>query len=416
MVEVRTDGPTARLRVDDEGPGLREEDLERVFDRFYRAPGAPGGGTGLGLAIAAWIVGQHDGRIGVANRDGGGARFTVELPIAVVARPDASQRSRRALDSTHAGRRHRRQRQGRALGRPRPPRARPRRPQRRPPSTTARPHGQTRGRRPDRPRPGPRRSSPAPTRSSISRRSPLPSCAPTARPSGSTRCRPTTCSRRPSRTTVRRVVWASSETVLGLPFDSAAGLRADRRVDHAAPGVVVLALEARRRDDGRAVRSAERHRRSSACGSRTSWSPTTTPRFPSYWDDARLRKWNLWGYVDARDVAAAARLALEAPIEGAEICIVAAADTVMTRPSTDLMAEVFPDVPLRRRAGGRETLLSIDRARRGARLRAGPPLGRPHRRREGPATGRSSGATAPTSPGGRTRTPPSRRGSPVSCG
>ncbi len=92
MVEVRTDGPTARLRVDDEGPGLREEDLERVFDRFYRAPGAPGGGTGLGLAIAAWIVGQHDGRIGVANRDGGGARFTVELPIAVVARPDASQR------------------------------------------------------------------------------------------------------------------------------------------------------------------------------------------------------------------------------------------------------------------------------------------------------------------------------------
>jgi signal transduction histidine kinase len=81
MVEVRAEGPTARLRVDDEGPGLREEDLERVFDRFYRAPGAPGGGTGLGLAIAAWIVDQHGGRIGVANRDAGGARFTVELPL-----------------------------------------------------------------------------------------------------------------------------------------------------------------------------------------------------------------------------------------------------------------------------------------------------------------------------------------------
>ena len=89
MVEVRAEGPTARLRVDDEGPGLREEDLDRVFDRFYRAAGAPGGGTGLGLAIAAWIVGQHDGRIGVANRDGGGARFTVELPIAAAARPEA---------------------------------------------------------------------------------------------------------------------------------------------------------------------------------------------------------------------------------------------------------------------------------------------------------------------------------------
>src|SRR4029453_18787344 len=58
--------------------------------------------------------------------------------------------------------------------------------------------------------------------------------------------------------------------------------------------------------------------------------------FPSYWDDARLRKWNLWGYVDARDVAAAARLALAAPIDGAEICIVAADDTVMPRPSADL--------------------------------------------------------------------------------
>ena len=44
--------------------------------------------------------------------------------------------------------------------------------------------------------------------------------------------------------------------------------------------------------------------------------PDDYARFPSFWDDARLRKWNLWGYVDARDVATAARLGLEAPIEG----------------------------------------------------------------------------------------------------
>ena len=49
---------------------------------------------------------------------------------------------------------------------------------------------------------------------------------------------------------------------------------------------------------------------------------------------------------------------------GAEVCIVAADDTVMTRPSADLMAEVFPDVPLTREVEGRETLLSIERARR----------------------------------------------------
>ena len=77
-----------------------------------------------------------------------------------------------------------------------------------------------------------------------------------------------------------------------------------------------------------------------------------------------IRKWNLWGYVDARDVAQAVRLGLDSPIEGSEIAIVAAADTVMTRPSADLMAEVFPTVPLRRPVEGRETLLSIDHARR----------------------------------------------------
>jgi len=64
-----------------------------------------------------------------------------------------------------------------------------------------------------------------------------------------------------------------------------------------------------------------------------------------------------------RDVAQSVRLGLEAPIDGAEVCIIAAADTVMTRPSADLMAEVFPDVPLTREVAGRETLLSIDHAR-----------------------------------------------------
>ena len=81
-VGVRVEGPEAVLVVDDAGPGIRPDDLPRVFDRFYRAAGAPGGGTGLGLAIAAWIVERHGGRIAASNRDGGGARFTVRLPLA----------------------------------------------------------------------------------------------------------------------------------------------------------------------------------------------------------------------------------------------------------------------------------------------------------------------------------------------
>ena len=79
-VRVTTEHQTGRLAVEDDGPGIRIEDRERVFQRFWRARDAPSGGTGLGLAIAAWITEGHDGRIWVEDRPGGGARFVVDLP------------------------------------------------------------------------------------------------------------------------------------------------------------------------------------------------------------------------------------------------------------------------------------------------------------------------------------------------
>ena len=85
-VTVRlTSGGIRAIVVEDDGPGIRPEDMPHVFERFYRAPGAPGGGTGLGLAIAKWIVDRHGGRIAVANRAEGGARFVVDLPASGVA-------------------------------------------------------------------------------------------------------------------------------------------------------------------------------------------------------------------------------------------------------------------------------------------------------------------------------------------
>ena len=80
-IHVDAAGGSGRIRVDDDGPGFRTEDLPHVFDRFWRAPDAPTGGTGLGLSIAAWIAERHGGTIVAANRPDGGARLEVLLPI-----------------------------------------------------------------------------------------------------------------------------------------------------------------------------------------------------------------------------------------------------------------------------------------------------------------------------------------------
>jgi nucleoside-diphosphate-sugar epimerase len=161
---------------------------------------------------------------------------------------------------------------------------------------------------------------------------------------------------------MRRVVWASSETVLGLPFD--------RPPDFAPIDESITPRPESSYSLSKLVGEtlAEQLARRSGIGfigMRISniMEPDDYALFPSYWDDARLRKWNLWGYVDVRDVAGAVMCGLGAGVDGAIECIIAAADTVMTRPSADLMAEIFPGVPLRRPLAGRETLLSIDLAR-----------------------------------------------------
>ena len=79
-VVVRAEPGAASVAVEDAGPGVRPEDRPRVFDRFWRAQGAPAGGTGLGLAIAKWIADHHDGSITVDRSEAGGARFEVKLP------------------------------------------------------------------------------------------------------------------------------------------------------------------------------------------------------------------------------------------------------------------------------------------------------------------------------------------------
>ena len=169
-----------------------------------------------------------------------------------------------------------------------------------------------------------------------------------------------------------KVVWASSETTLGLPFghgpEQSPGAPGELRYapvdeDHFPYPATTYALSKVTSET-----IAEQISRWSGIpfvGLRISniMEPHDYRRFPSYWPDPHSRKWNLWGYVDVRDVAAACRLGLEADVAGSQNVIIAAADTVMNRPSRDLLAQVFPDVPLTREIAEFGSLLATDRAK-----------------------------------------------------
>ena len=163
---------------------------------------------------------------------------------------------------------------------------------------------------------------------------------------------------------IRNVVWASSETVLGLPFDT-------------PPPYVPVDEEYRPRPESTysLVKSLEEEMAHHFCrwdprlkmiGLRFSnvMDPEDYAQFPAFDRDPHLRKWNLWGYIDARDGAQAVRRALEHAAPGMDVFVIANADTVMSRSSADLVAEVFPEVEVRRALGEHETLLGIDKARR----------------------------------------------------
>jgi signal transduction histidine kinase len=75
---LETDGKTIRIEVSDTGNGIREDLIDKVFQPFFTTKPK---GTGLGLAISRQMIEQHDGAIDVANRPGGGALFTILLPV-----------------------------------------------------------------------------------------------------------------------------------------------------------------------------------------------------------------------------------------------------------------------------------------------------------------------------------------------
>jgi len=163
---------------------------------------------------------------------------------------------------------------------------------------------------------------------------------------------------------IRRIVYASSETVLGLPFDVPPPYIPVDEEYPARPESVYSLVKTL--EEHLATELVRWHPDVSITALRFSnvMDPEDYAAFPSFDHDALQRKWNLWGYIDARDGAQAVQRALEVAQPGFDQFIIAAADTVMSRPNAELIAEVFPDVPLTREVEPNETLLSIDKARR----------------------------------------------------
>jgi nucleoside-diphosphate-sugar epimerase len=163
---------------------------------------------------------------------------------------------------------------------------------------------------------------------------------------------------------VLNVVWASSETVLGLPFD-------------VPPPYIPVDEEYPVRPESTysLVKSLEEEMARHFCrwvpdlkmiGLRFSnvMDPEDYARFPGFDADPSARRWNLWSYIDGRDGAQAVRRALEHEATGVDVFVIANADSVMSRRSADLAAEVYPGVPVTKELGEHETMLSIDKARR----------------------------------------------------
>lgn len=162
---------------------------------------------------------------------------------------------------------------------------------------------------------------------------------------------------------IRRIVVASSETLLGLPFEEPPPYApVDEQYDTRPESVYSLGKHLEEEMARKIVRW-DADLSITALRFSNVMVPDDYAGFAAFQSDPAARRWNLWGYIDARDGAQAVARALDAARPGFDRFVIAAADTVMERSSASLMAEFFPGVEIRHELGEHETLLSIDHAR-----------------------------------------------------
>lgn len=167
---------------------------------------------------------------------------------------------------------------------------------------------------------------------------------------------------------LEKVVWASSETVLGFPFDRVKPTLLptsdeDPPIPTSSYGISKAVTEDLARHMHRRYGTSFIGLRFSNIFYDTPEHTTGYDKIEGFWADPISRSFNLWGYVDSRDVAQAAVKALSPDVTGAHNVTIAAADTIMTQTNEELVAAAFPGCVLRQGTGPHETLISIARAR-----------------------------------------------------
>jgi nucleoside-diphosphate-sugar epimerase len=166
---------------------------------------------------------------------------------------------------------------------------------------------------------------------------------------------------------IRNVVWASSETLLGVPFDQAPQqLPLDETVSR--PESTYALVKHLEEEMARQLCRQDPQRK--LLGLRLSYVHDNAElqrlrdQIAERAANPRHQCWNLWSYISARDAARAVRLAVDLEMSGTDQVLIANADTVMPQTTRELMAAVYPGVPLPASLAGHQSLIDCGKARR----------------------------------------------------
>ena len=163
---------------------------------------------------------------------------------------------------------------------------------------------------------------------------------------------------------INNIVWASSETVLGLPFDTYPPYVP---VDEDYPPRPESSYSLSKvMGEELARQYCRRNKDMKIFGLRYSniMEEKDYESFRDFQEDPYIRKWNFWGYIDSRDVGQACLLALESDLKGADNFIIAADDTVMNKTNKELLDAVFPNIKIKGDIEDHQTLLNNSKAKK----------------------------------------------------